>query len=278
MTYRLGRWARLALAPTGVLLVFSGVSFFVLPEYAAENFPWSVSPFVAMTIGGWALGMGFLALESFRGWSVSGFAAPLVAVWSFSILQLIVAIAFLPVLRTDHLLTWPYLAALLAGVVSAATGLPWLWSRRAELRTGSGLPMPLRVLFVGFILLTGGLGLATLVQVASGGNVFPEPISAFTTRAFSAFFASLALGTIPILVGNRVELAVVYSRTGLYLLAAITVAAFSFLNVFNFAAKPGQYVYLAAYILAIVVALGVMVAHRAQGSGEGRVAAPRWRP
>lgn len=266
-------WSRLLMALTGVLLVFTGVALLVLPEYAAENFPWNVSPFVAMTIGGWSLGMGVMALGSFRRWELPAFASTLVTVWAFCVLELVVVVAFLGVLRTDHILTWPYLAAMLAGSASALLGVPWLWRKRAELRVGTPLPRPLLLIFVGFILLTLGLAASTAVHIAAASNLFPEPLSAFTTRAFSAFFASLALGTIPILAARRLEPAIAFTRAGLYLLAPITVAAFMFLHVFDFAAHPGQLTYIGAYVLAIVVSVAVLIAY---GGGGGR--ASRWWP
>jgi hypothetical protein len=272
MTARLELWSRLLLALAGVFLIFSGLAFFVFPEYAAANFPWNVSPFVAMTIGGWSLGMGIMALESFRGWTLSTYGSTLVTVWVFSLLELLVVVLFLGLLRTDHLLTWPYLIAIVAGSLSAVLGLPWLWRNRADLASGTLLPRVPLVIFIGFLLLTVGLAAATAVFDGRAGRVFPEELSGFTTRAFSAFFASLAMGTIPILVGRTLEPALTFTRTGLYLLLPITAAAFLFLHLFDFAGHPGQLIYIGAYVAAIVVALGVLVAYRG-GSGG-----PRWRP
>ena len=273
MSARLELWSRLLLALTGVLLVFSGLAFFVLPEYAAQNFPWAVSPFVAMTIGGWSLGLGLMALESFRGWSLPAFASTLVAVWTFCLLELVVAVVFLGVLRTDHVLTWPYVGAIVAGSASAVFGLPWLWRHRADMSTGTPSPRVLLAIVIGYIVLTGGLAIVTALHVASEGNVFPEPLSAFTTRAFSAFFASLALGFVPIVAGRSLDPAIPFARTGLYLLLPITAAAVLFLHVFDFAAHPGQLLYIGAYALTIPVAAGVLFATRNSAGGP-----PRWRP
>ncbi|MEP7158337.1 MAG: hypothetical protein ABI797_02840 [Chloroflexota bacterium] len=274
MNARLELWSRLLLALTGVLLVFTGLAFFVFSDYAAANFPWNVSVFVAMTIGGWSLGMGLMALETFRGWELPTFASTLVTVWAFCLLELVVVVAFRGVLRTDHLLTWPYLGALLAGSASAAFGLPWLWRNRARLSKGTPAPRLVLLIMVGFIVLTTALAAATAVLDGSTSAVFPESLSGFTMRAFSAFFASLAVGTVPILASRCLEPVVAFTRTGLYLLVTITAAAFLFLHVFDFAAHPGQLIYIGTYVLAIVVAVSLLVAYRARVGG----AAARWRP
>ncbi|CAN5816107.1 hypothetical protein BH24CHL5_BH24CHL5_06770 [soil metagenome] len=271
----LERWSRRLLAVAGVAFVFTGLSFFLLPEYAAENFPWNVSPLVAMTIGGWALGLGLMALETVRSWFMARVIGSLLAVWSFAILETVVVIGFLGVLRTDQWLTWPYLAGLLFGVGSAVLGLPVAWLRRRELRAepddGDEMPRPIRLVFAGFATVVFALAATTLLVTPVGSAVFPEPISAFTTRAFAAFFASLGFGALPLLVARAVDPAVDYSRAGLYLVVLITAAAFSFLHVFDFAARPGQLIYVGAYALTAVVALAIVMWHR------GRTDAPRWR-
>ena len=90
---RVEPWSKTILALTGLTLILTGVGLFLLPEYAADNFAWAVSPFVAMTIGGWALGMGVMALDAARGWTREGLSrvyASVVAVWLFCVLQLAV--------------------------------------------------------------------------------------------------------------------------------------------------------------------------------------------
>lgn len=263
-------WSRLFLALAGIAFIFTGLSFFILPEYSAEHFPWNVSPFVAMTIGGWTLGIGLMALESFRGRSIVRTYPALLAVWSFSLLQLVVLIAFAGVVRSDHLLTWPYLVALLLGTASGLAGLPALWRRRAELAAeGDGMPRWIRGAYIGFVVLVGLLTLAALLIDASGASVFPEPLGAFTMRAFSAFFAALAIGALPLAFARDVEPAVHYARAGLYPVALILVAAISFLNLFDFGARPGGLVYFGAYGVTAVVAAAIVVWHRGQTGRTG---------
>ena len=49
-----------------------GAMMFVIPVWAAENFTWRVSPFAAMTIGGWCLGNAWAAaiVAQRRDWPV----------------------------------------------------------------------------------------------------------------------------------------------------------------------------------------------------------------
>ena len=113
---RAPRWL---LAAAGVVFLLTGVVFFVAPSWAADNFPWNVSPFVAMTVGGWAIGTGLIALDIARSWVPGRVYAVLLYVWLFSVSEAAIVLMFLAGLRTDHILTWPYLASLGLGVASA---------------------------------------------------------------------------------------------------------------------------------------------------------------
>jgi hypothetical protein len=271
---RLELWSRRLLAVAGVLLTFTGLMFFLVPEYAAENFPWAVSPLVAMTIGGWTLGLGLATLETVRDWALPRVYATLLAAWSFSILEMLVVVAFAERLRTDHLLTWPYVGALILGALSGAFGLPVAWRRRAELgsRSADQSSRGLRAVFGGFGVLVLGLAAAVLVFDTATPRVFPEPLSPFTAGAFAAFLASLGVGALPLLLARDAQPAIHYTRNGLYLIVLITVAALSYLHVFDFSARPGQLIYIGAYVVTGAVAVALLIWHR-QASGG-----PRWRP
>src|SRR5512139_2278772 len=49
-----------------------GSALFFAPAWAAANFPWKISPFVAMTMGGWYLGSGVMAslVLGYRRWGL----------------------------------------------------------------------------------------------------------------------------------------------------------------------------------------------------------------
>jgi hypothetical protein len=256
-------WSRRLLALAAVAYVFAGLTFFLIPDYAAANFPWAVSPFVAMTIGGWALGIGFMARESIRRFEPSRVYPTLMAVWAFSFLELAVTVVFISALRTDSWLTWPYLVALGLGSASAALGVPTLWRMRAQLASqGDGLPGWIRATYAAFVVVTGLLALTTLIVVPTSGAVFPEPLGVFTARAFAAFFAALAIGALPLLRTRDVEPAAHYARAGIYPIALILVAAFSYLHLFDFGARPGGFIYIGAYVLTGVVAVAIVLWHR----------------
>ena len=52
---------RAAIRIGAVLYIVLGLVLFAAPEWSASVFPWSVTPLVAMTIGGWTLGNGIAA-------------------------------------------------------------------------------------------------------------------------------------------------------------------------------------------------------------------------
>jgi hypothetical protein len=256
-------WSRRLLALAGIAYVFTGLTFLILPDYGAANFPWNVSEFVTMTIGGWTLGLGLMALDSIRGWNPAHTYPSLIAVWLFSALELVVVLAFVGLLRTDHLLTWPYLIAIVLGTASGIAGLPALWRMRAELAADvEEVPRWIRGIYVAFVFVTGLLAVITLFVTPTNGAFFPEPLSAFTARAFSAFFASLAFGALPLLFTRDVEPAVRYARAGLYPVFLILAAAVSYIAVFDFQLRPGGMIYIGAYVVTGIAALAIVGWHR----------------
>ncbi len=269
-------WSRRLLAASGIAYVFTGLMAFVLPDFAVANFPWNVSEFVAMTIGAWTLGIGLMALETARAWRRGDHPyASVIAVWAFSVLELLVVLAFLPLLRTDLFLTYAYVLALLLGVASALLGAAGWWRMRRELLAqgarGEGMPRWMRVVFAIFVLVTGLLAVAALLVVPTGATIFPEPLSAFTTRAFAAFFAALGLGALPLLFTRDVDAAAQYARTGLYPDVLIVGAAISYVHLFDFSARPGGLVYIGAYVVTAIAAMAIVYWHRERSEVS-------WRP
>jgi hypothetical protein len=266
-------WSRRLLAASGIAYVFVGLTAFVLPDFAAENFPWNVTEFVAMTIGGWTLGIGLIALEATRMWRTGGRPYPmLIGAWLFSALELLVVLAFLPLLRTDLFLAIPYLVALGLGTASGLLGARGWWAMRRDLvAKGEGMPRWIFVTYALFVAVTGLLAIAALSVVPTGGTIFPEPLGAFTTRAFAAFFAALGAGALPLLFTRDAEPAAQYARAGLYPIVMILAAAISYLRVFDFAARPGGLIYIGAYVVTAIAAMSIVYWHRREGE-------VRWRP
>jgi hypothetical protein len=273
---RVEPWSKTILAVTGLALILTGVGLFLLPEYAADNFAWRVSPFLAMTIGGWSLGMGVMALDAARGWTREGLSrvyASVVAVWLFCVLELAVVIGFASALRLDNWLTYPYLLALLLGVISALLGAPVLWGRRPLLATqGDGNPGWLRLTYAVFTVVTLLLAIAATTLDVSNGRVVPEPLSPFSATAFAAFLVALAAGAAPMVVSHDPEPAAQYARAGLFPDVLALAAALAFTSSFDLAARPGGWLYIGAYLLVAIVALAITLWHR---RGQRPVS---WRP
>jgi hypothetical protein len=259
-----GRWSWWLLWSAGITYALTGLVFFVLPAYSAGVFPWKVTEFVAMTIGGWTLGIGLMALyTAWRGTFATHFS-PLILVWSFSVLELVVVLAFLGALKVENWLTWPYLISLLLGTASGLLGIPVLWRMRRELMREDHGPRPvpiwLRLIYLGLIVLTWTLAVANFVRgTATGGTVFPEPLSGFTTQAFAAFFFSIGLAAVPLLFNRDVRPHIEYARTGIYLITLITLAALLYINRFDFSGRPGGLLYLGAYIAAGIVVVALLI-------------------
>src|SRR2546423_14426321 len=72
------------------LFTLLGLVLFFVPDWASANFLWKVSPFVAMTMGGWYLGSAFLAWEVARVWRWSSVYASIIFLWVFSLLETVV--------------------------------------------------------------------------------------------------------------------------------------------------------------------------------------------
>ena len=82
-----------------------------------------------------------------------------------------------------------------------------------------------------------------------GRTVFPDVLTVFTVRAFSAFFLALFIGVASLFLSRRPEAWVTLARMGLYLVVPITLAAFLNIGVFDFAARPGGLIYIGLYVI-----------------------------
>jgi hypothetical protein len=244
------RTARWLMAASGATFLAVGGVFFIAPGAAADNFPWGVTPFEAMTIGGWAIGTGLIAIASARRWDVGRMYPGLLYLWTFCILQLVVVVAFASVLRTDHWLTWPYLLPLVLGLASAV-GLPDVLAARATVRGGGGVPGWVTAVTLGVVLLLVLLSVGLLLRSSAvdGRTVFPDALSLFTVRAFSAFFISLLVGVASLFATRDPRTFVALAQMGLYLVVPITVAALLYVGEFDFVARPGGLIYIGVYVL-----------------------------
>ena len=256
----LWRVTRIASIVAAIAFGIFGAAAFLAPGWASQNFPWSVGPFLAMSIGGWSLGTAAIALDAQR--RTPPVATALLAfVWLFGIGEGLVLLAFADRAVWTAPLTIPYLVGIVALVVSAATGVPALWLDPVW-RTGPGpadRPVPRLAIAwtIGFVLVLLGLVLATLFArqggAATEAGFVPEKMTLFTVRAFSAFFLAIGLSAATLLVTKRLDAYLAFGQAGLYLIVPITIAALVNLSTFDFVGRPGGLVYLGAYVLVGVV-------------------------
>ena len=250
----------------GVLSAAVGAVMFAAPRWAAREFAWNVSAFVAMTIGAWCLGNAWVVWVAIRNWPWATSLAVLVYLWAFSTLEVVVLVWFRDKLRTDVLLAAPYLVMLGVGLLAALRGASELAARQPFPPAGEGAEAGrgLRNAVAAFVAFVGFLGVFGLFATGFGASqrVFPEPLSPFTLRAFAVFYLALAVGALTLLRGRAREPVLVYGRAGLGLIVPITAAALVYIGRFDFAGHPGQSAYIGAYVVVAVAVVAVLASAR----------------
>jgi hypothetical protein len=251
-----------------------GLLLFFLPESLAPVFAWKVTPFMTMTIGGWCLGNAWLAWIAARRWQWRLVFTALIYLWLFGIGELIVLFAFRENLVLAHPIAWLYLTTLVVNVLTALIGvLDWIRIRPAGEPMGESTRTLHRILALLFVLFVGFLGLyGTTVQIGApgtNGGIFPEVMSLFTLRSFGVFYLCLALGVVPFLWAKSFDTFLTHSIASYGLVVLITIAALVYVELFDFAARPGGLAYFAAYL---IVAIVLFFEFRRSGTGPGRPA------
>ncbi len=248
--------------------VVTGIPLFVAPSWASENFAWKVSPFVAMTAGGWCLGTAV-----FAGWAVierrwKPIRPCIFYVLAFGASQLAVALYESDLLRTDVALSWPYLAALGLSVAGGALAVVDGWPHLGPDRRPGGIRAPAimrtaDIVFVAFVWFLAAVAFWAPVR-ATNGAIFPEPLSLFSLRAFGVFYLSLGIGFVVLAADRRVDAIVVGMWCGLTLIAPILAATVVYADSFDLDAHPGQLAYPTAYIAAAIGAILILTWARRQ--------------
>ena len=258
---------RAAIRIGSLLYLALGLVLFAGPEFAASTFPWSVSSFVAMTIGGWLLGNG-AALWFASGPGPAPRVMPVLAyVAAFSALELLVVIAFRGALKLDVLLAIPYLVTLGVSLIAAAFGILELGkSTRVVVEADEPLPPQVRWLLLALLVFVTALAVGGFLAGPGGlsttGQIFPERLTLFTVRAFSAFYLALAVGIAALLLRPGVASAVMLGIAGIALIIPILAAALLNIGAFDFAGRPLGILYLAAYAVVLVPSAVFLVRHR----------------
>ena len=265
------RLGRVTTAAAGVCFALLGVVMFVAPGWSADEFAWSVSDFVAMTIGAWALGTAWMAYVVVRREDWSETYACRIFLWLFPVAELAVVARHNDGLITDGALSWPYLVTLGVGAVAAVVGaIGWLRERPTLDPVGPATPRWVRVFVALFVLLTAYITFATLRagEGSLNGDVFPEPITPFTVRAFGALFLSVGLAVVPLVWARTMGPIATFALGGLGLAIPITIAALVHADLFDLGDHPFNAFYLGVYLVLIVAAAYLIWSVSGEGSRQ----------
>jgi hypothetical protein len=258
---------RAAIRIGSLLYLALGLVLFAAPEFAASAFPWKVTPLVAMTIGGWLLGNGAALWFASAPGPAPRIMPVLAYVVAFAALELLVVIAFRGALRLDAVLAIPYLLTLGVSIIAAAFGMLEL-RNSTEVVVTEDEPLPLldRRLLLGLLAFVTLLAVGGFIAGSGGlsttGQIFPEPLTLFTVRAFAAFYLALAVGIGALLLRPGVGSAFMLGIAGIALIIPILVAAVLHLGAFDFAGRPLGILYLAAYAVVLVPSALFLLRHR----------------
>jgi hypothetical protein len=103
-----------------------------------------------------------------------------------------------------------------------------------------------------FIVIVGLIAVGGFIAGPNGatahGGIFPEPLSAFTMRAFAAFFTALVVGAVPVARSRTADAGLLYTLAGECFIVPILAAAVWHWSAFDLGARPGGLLYLGLYI------------------------------
>jgi hypothetical protein len=273
----LSRLSRLLTAATAVGSGVLGLLLFLAPGWAAPRFAWSVSELVAMSIGGWFLGNAIWAARIARDWNWARWSSGLAYLWGFGGLQACVLAAHADKVRSTTPLAWLYLAMIGVQAVAAVVGVADVVRLRPSTRlAGPPVPRWLRVAVVAFVIFVTFLFAVAMLRpsAAVGGAIFPEDMSPFTVRSFGVYFLTLVLGALLVTRRPTLEPLTLHMEGGLGITVSILIASLAHLDVFDFGAHPGQWIYLGSYVLVLVISVPTVIHYRR----AARVTRPRAEP
>jgi hypothetical protein len=232
----------------------TGAILYVAPAWASANFAWRISPFVAMTLGGWCLGNAWLAFTIARRGNWPAVLSPLLYLALFGVFEAAVIVAFRERVLLTSPLAWIYLVTIAATALFAVAALVDGWRRRPVVATvGARTGAVSFALTLAFIAAVGFLGLYGLLAVEGmrglNAGIFPEVITPLSLRAFGSFYLALAMAVIPILWTRGLGNILNHGYTSYGLLVFITVAAIVYIGQFDFVARPTQAIYIGIYVL-----------------------------
>ena len=258
---------RAAIRIGSLLYLALGLVLFAAPAWAASVFPWSVTPFVAMTIGGWAIGNGIGAWIASAPGPATRVMPVLVYLMAFAAAQLLVVIAFRSVLNLGVILAVPYLLTLGFTLIASAFGILELRSATAiVVDVAKPLSRIVRLLLLALTAFVAALAIGGSIAGSGGlsttGKIFPEPLTLFTVRAFAAFYFALALALAALLLRPSAASGFTLGIAGVALIIPILAAALLNLGAFDFGGRPLGILYLAAYLVVLAPAMAFLWRHR----------------
>jgi hypothetical protein len=243
---------------SAICYLLLGTVLFLAPQWSTGQFPWNVSSFVVMTIGGWCLGNAVFAWQSARIWDWRLVYPSLIYLWLFGLFEGAVLLAFRDKVSVGSLVAFGYMLTIGINVLAAVFGLiDWLRLRPSAQVDGTPVPAYVRGLIIFFtvnlsILALGGL-LARAGGLSTEGDIFPEPLTLFSVRAFAAFFAAICLSALPLIWARNLTPMFSYGLAGMILIIPILIAAFVNFDKFDFNSRPGGILYVGAYVFTLVV-------------------------
>ncbi|HJS18014.1 MAG TPA: hypothetical protein VJ785_04655 [Anaerolineales bacterium] len=266
MLSNFSRWLTYILA---VLYAVLGALLFFFPETLSTVFAWKVTAFMTMTIGGWCLGNAWLAWITAQRWQWNLVFSALLYLWLFGVGELLIVFNFRDKLALAHPIAWLYLITLLVNTLAALIGfIDWLRIRPSAKSSGAGFTGFQYGSLIAFIIFVGFLGIygltAQLGAPGTNGGIFPEIMTLFTLRSFGMFYLCIALAVVPFLWNRNFNAILHHSIASYGLIIFITIAAFVYLRLFDFAAKLGGALYFLAYL---AVGIPLLFIFRKHGTG-----------
>ncbi len=252
---------------TAALYAALGAILYFLPEQMAPVFAWKVTAFMTMTIGGWCIGNAWLAFYAARRWEWGRVYVAFIYLWLFGLFEAYVLFTFQDKLQLVHPIGWLYLMTLAINVLTTIFGVVD-WFRLHPTREALGEPVAWwqRAAVIVFVLLVAFLGLYGVVaQVgwpSTQGEIFPEVMSLFTLRSFGFFYLALALAPIPLIWDKSLRPLLNYGVAAYGFIVAITLAAFVYIHLFDFAEQPGGLLYFGAYLIVGIPLFFVLLRYR----------------
>lgn len=243
---------------SAICYLLLGAVLFLSPAWSSGQFPWNVSPFVVMTIGGWCLGNAVFAWQCARLWEWKLVYPALIYLWLFGIFEAAVLLAFRDKVNLGSVVSFGYVITIGINVLAAVMGIIDLLRLRPSSRV-EGTPVPgyVRGLIIFFTLNLSVLALGGLLARAGGlsteAGIFPEPLTLFTVRAFAAFFSAICLSALPLIWARNLTPMFSYGLAGTILIIPILIAAFVNIDKFDFAGRPGGILYMGAYVVTLMI-------------------------